>query len=108
MRKHPFPTVVLYDWVVPRLIVVYSRIVVPSPISTVVCSPLYLRSWGSPPKTVPTPTFTPHPSMTLRSRMARGAITHPSPTLQPSPTMAYAPISTPSPISADESMSAVG
>jgi len=36
MMKHCLPTVVLNDCAVPRLIVEYSRIVVPSPISTVV------------------------------------------------------------------------
>src|SRR5512143_1283271 len=51
MMKQFCPTVVLNDCVVPRLIVLYSRIVVPSPISTRVGSPLYLRSCGSPPRT---------------------------------------------------------
>ena len=49
------PTVVRRDSAVPRLIVEYSRITVPSPISTNVSSPSNLRSCGSPPRTDPMP-----------------------------------------------------
>lgn len=108
MMKQLLPTVVRNDWVVPRLIVVYSRIVVPSPISTVVCSPRNFRSWGSPPSTVPVPTFTLAARITLRSSVARGAITQPSPIVHPSPMIANGPISTSAPIVASGLTMAVG
>ena len=44
MRKQRDPTVVFPVAVLPRLIVQYSRMIVPLPISTQVSSPLYLRS----------------------------------------------------------------
>src|SRR5882762_4633993 len=44
MRKQRAPTVVLPVAVLPRLIVQYSRMIVPLPISTHVSSPLYFRS----------------------------------------------------------------
>src|SRR6185437_1952876 len=102
------PTLVLNDCEVPRLMVLYSRTTVLSPISTVVRSPLNLRSCGSLPRTVPTPIFTFRPSITKRSRVARADITQPSPITQSSPTIANGPISTPSPSSADDDTIAVG
>ena len=53
IRKQRAPIVVLPVAVLPRLIVEYSRMIVPLPISTHVSSPLYFRSWGSLPITVP-------------------------------------------------------
>jgi len=53
IRKQRCPTAVLPVAVVPRLIVQYSRMTVPSPISTQVSSPWYFRSWGSFPITLP-------------------------------------------------------
>jgi len=46
MRKQRAPTVVLPVAVLPRLIVQYSRMIVPLPISTHVSSPLYLSPAG--------------------------------------------------------------
>src|ERR1051325_8052499 len=70
---------------VPRLIVEYSRITVPSPTSTQVSSPRYLRSCGSPPTMEPCPTRTPAPSRALRSIVARGPIRQHSPRGTPGP-----------------------
>ena len=53
MIKQRSPIVVLPVAVLPRLIVQYSRMIVPVPISTHVSSPLYFRSCGSLPITVP-------------------------------------------------------
>src|ERR1035437_10520504 len=72
MMKQFCPIVVLYDCVVPRLIVAYSRMIVPSPTSTIVCSPLNLRSCGSPPRMEPDPTLTFVPRMTLHSNNEAG------------------------------------
>src|SRR5437868_1171723 len=74
--------------------VVYSRITVPSPISTVVSSPANLRSWGGPPSIVPIPTCTFCPSVTFRSSVALGAMMQPLGTVQLSPMIANAPTST--------------
>ena len=63
----------------PRLIVVNSRIRVPSPISTQVSSPAYLRSCGGPPRIEPVPTCTSRPSRTFCSSVARAAIRQPAP-----------------------------
>src|SRR5918993_3909047 len=108
MRKHPFPTVVLNDCDVPRLIVEYSRMRVPSPISTHVSSPLNFRSCGSPPSTVPMPTVTFVASLTFFSRTDLASSVHPSPTTQPSPTITYGPTVTLSPSSARGETMAVG
>src|SRR5688572_13991675 len=107
MMKQFRPMVVFIDSDVPRLIVEYSRITLPSPTSTVVSSPLNLRSCGSPPSTEPTPTRTFRARRTLRSSTACGAIVQPSPTTQPSPTIAYAPTLTPDPSSASGAMMAL-
>ena len=64
--KQRAPTVVWKLCEVPRLIVVYSRMMVPAPISTQVSSPLNLRSCGSPPRIEPSPTCTSSARRTLR------------------------------------------
>jgi hypothetical protein len=88
MMKQLRPTLVFIECEVPRLIVAYSRTVVPSPTSTHVCSPRNLRSCGSPPRMLPLPILTRAASTTLRSSVARAPITHPSATRQPGPTIA--------------------
>src|SRR5579871_6195891 len=108
IKKQFAPTVVLYEYDVPRLIVTYSRIVVLSPTSTYVTSPLNLRSCGSPPSTLPTPTVTFEPSFTFSWSVARGWSTEPGPTTHPGPTMANGPISASFATSAFLSTIAVG
>src|SRR2546428_2220693 len=108
IKRQLRPTVVLKDCDVPRFIMVYSRIIVPSPISTVVSSPANLRSCGGPPRIVPIPTWTFWPSVTFLSRVALGAMRQPLGTMQFSPMMAYAPTSTSDATSASGEMIADG
>ena len=80
MMKQRAPTVVLNVAAVPRLIVEYSRMIVPSPISTQVSSPLYLRSCGSPPRIEPSPIDTSsarrHVPLQRRARADPAAVAH--------------------------------
>ena len=68
MMKQRSPTTVRKLAPVPRLIVVYSRMMVPAPISTQVSSPWNLRSCGSPPedRTVADPDVGAQPDVLLQ------------------------------------------
>ena len=107
MRKQRAPIVVLPVAVLPRLIVQYSRMIVPLPISTHVSSPLYLRSCGSFPMTVPYPIFTPSATRVLRSITACAAMLQRSLTVTRGPMTQYGPTDTSAPSSAVGSTSAV-
>ena len=101
------PTVVLNEWAVPRLIVAYSRITVPSPISTVrpSCELEGLRGATHGPD--PIPTLTPGPASAFARGSPAGPVHASSPTAHPlGPTIAYAPI--PPPCSARARYSASG
>ncbi len=90
MKRQLFPTTVLPTDAVPRLTVAHSRIVVLSPISTVVSSPLNLRSCGIPDTT------------------ADGNILQFFPILAPFIIVALGPIQVPSPITTFPAMYANG
>ena len=96
------------SWTVPRLIETYSRIVLPSPISTRVGSPLYFLSWFASPMEqkwkmrLPRPIFV-CPVMTLCA-----PIVVPSPISTSPSTTVYGPIETFAPIRARLSTTAVG
>ena len=97
MMKQRWPIAVRPVAEVPRLMVQYSRMMVPSPISTQVSSPLYLRSCGSLPMTVPYPIFTPDPTRVFRSITTCAAMPVRSPTVTCGPTIAYGPTVTSAP-----------
>src|ERR1041384_5893853 len=79
---------------VPRLIVTYSRMVLSSPISTLVGSPLYFLSWGAAPMDANWKTRLRRPMRTRPSITTCGPMELPSPISTSAPTTANAPIST--------------
>src|SRR5881628_3128578 len=68
ITRHSRPMSVQPSARVERCTVTYSRMTVPAPTRTPEGVPsLYLRSWGTPPSTLPWPTFTRGPSVTRPS-----------------------------------------
>src|SRR5215510_10800372 len=87
----------------------YSRTVVSAPTRTPERVPgLNLRSWGTPPSTLPWPIRALAPTWTRPSRTAWWPISTPASTVTSPPITAKAPMLTPGPSSARGSTSAVG
>src|SRR5262245_42057079 len=86
-----------------------SRITVSSPMRTPTGIPSrYLKSWGTPPMTLPWPTRQRAPMLTRPSRTTCAPTSVPSPILTSGPITEYGATLTPAPSSARGSMMAVG
>src|SRR5690606_904833 len=92
---------------VPRLMVVNSRITLPSPISSPTRSPPYFLSCGSPPIAAWPWMRLPRPMRVGPWMLQCGPTWVPSPISTPGPTTVNGPISTPLPIRADGSTTAL-
>jgi hypothetical protein len=105
----PLPIVVVpRSRAVPAWIDTYSRITLPSPMTVVVGSPPYLRSWGISPIELNWKIRLRAPIVVCPVTTACGPITVPAPTLTCGPTTENAPTSTSAASSAAGSTSAVG
>src|SRR2546425_1211212 len=109
ITRHSRPMSVQPSARVERCTVTYSRMTVSAPTRTPEGVPsLYLRSWGTPPSTLPWPTFTRGPSATRPSSTAWWPISTPLSSVTSGPITLKAPILTPASSRARGSMIAEG
>src|SRR5437867_2356274 len=109
ITRHSRPMSVQPSARVERCTVTYSRMTVSAPTRTPEGVPsLYLRSWGTPPSTLPWPTFTRGPSATRPSSTAWWPISTPLSSVTSGPITLKAPTRTPASSRARGSMIAEG